>query len=196
MNASPTVILPPQYLGTAGYYALMASSPVAVIDTAMRYDKRFKSAHRTVIAGNSGPVTLTVPVTHTPGARTWDDVRISSHGHWWTVHTGAIESAYGRTPYFEHFFPALQPLLSEKAVGMPVALFDCIIDATIRQLLGITTRLSTTTPPGTPDELIADYRRTPIPDVAPYPQLRQDTLGFIPSLSVLDPLFNLGALPR
>lgn len=154
-----TILLPPQYLGKAAYYRVMATAPLAVIDTATRHDKRFKSVHRTTILSPGGkPVTLTVPVTHTPGARIWEDIRVSPHGHWWTVHAGAIESAYGRTPYFEYYYPLLRPLLDSSAAGMPITLFTSMIDAALRGMLGIDTPVSATLPPGLDAAAVTDMR--------------------------------------
>lgn len=190
------LVLAPQYMGSVEYYATMAAHSVAVIDVAMRHDKRFKSAHRTVIAGNAGPLQLTVPVVHGPGQHTWQDVAVSDHNKWWHQHRTAIESAYGRCPYFEHYYPEIAALLTEDAVGQSVVTLDTRLDATLRRLLGITTRLSATVPPGTDPATVTDLRDparlTQDHRVAPYRQLRQDTLGFLPHMSVLDILFNLG----
>ncbi len=39
------------------------------------------------------------------------DLEISSHGDWTRIHLGAIDAAYGREPYFQHFFPELAPII-------------------------------------------------------------------------------------
>ncbi|MCM1490812.1 MAG: WbqC family protein [Muribaculum sp.] len=38
-------------------------------------------------------------------------LEISSHGDWTRIHLGAIEAAYGREPYFPHFFPDIEYIL-------------------------------------------------------------------------------------
>lgn len=36
---------------------------------------------------------------------------ISSHGDWTRIHLGAFEAAYGREPYFPHFFPGIAEII-------------------------------------------------------------------------------------
>lgn len=150
------VLLPPQYIGTREWYTAMQNADVAVVDISTRHNKRYKSVHRATITGPGGDISLTVPVTHQSGQSTWSDVKISSHGEWWRVHRGAIESCYGRTPYFEHYYPLLRELLTEQSVGLPIPLFDAMLDSLIREILGIATPVSATIFPG--DWHITDLR--------------------------------------
>ncbi len=50
------------------------------------------------------------------------EVRVSLHGDWPHRHRGALSAAYGRTPWFIHFYPSFLPLLSEPHIrpGMPL----------------------------------------------------------------------------
>jgi hypothetical protein len=193
-------ILPPQYLGTAVYYAILAAYPVAVIDTAMRYDKRFKSAHRCTIVDTRDDLRLTVPVSHdfsqlgdrTP---TWADVRVSTHGSWWDVHRIALESAYGRTPFFEYYIDRFLPAYRHRTDDdcESVIELDMMLDEQLRRSLGIETQVLTTTA-NLLDKKVVDYRRhdfAAAPDVTYY-QVRADKLGFRKGLTALDLLFNMG----
>lgn len=198
-----TAILPPQYCGQVGYYALMASYPRAIIDLAMPYDKRRKSAHRCSIADVRGPLTLTVPIEKAHRGMTWADVRVSSHGDWWSDHAVSLESAYGRTPYFEFYYDRFKPLLVPPAPGLTVGDLDHALDQIIRQILALDTEV-TYNVEATHGEAASrrlnsdatdDYRRHANFDIenAPaYYQVRADRLGFIPNLSILDLIFNLG----
>lgn len=197
------IILPTLFAPEAGLYALMAGAASVTFRGDMRFDKRFKSAHRAVIADTRGPLAITVPVEKplsTAGAR-WSDVRISPHNSWWMQLVTALESAYGCTPFFEFYIDDLLPVLSQAAVGMSVAEFNACTDTIVRRLLGLRTPVGHThrgeLPPEDAVDLshgnLADF----IPSVGPYWQVRRDKLGFIPRLSVLDLLFSLGpeALP-
>lgn len=44
--------------------------------------------------------------------RAYRYAEISGHGHWTHVHLGAIEAAYGRTPFYIHIQPPIQTILS------------------------------------------------------------------------------------
>ena len=38
-------------------------------------------------------------------------LEISDHGDWTRIHLGAIEAAYRREPYFQHFFPEIASVI-------------------------------------------------------------------------------------
>lgn len=188
-------LLPPQLFGSVVYYSVMAAYPNAVIDTSMRFDKRLKSAHRYAIADTRGRLELTVPVSHPAQGcpRNWQHTLISPHGRWWDVHRVALESAYGRTPFFEFYIDRLLPIFAEPS-GESVASQVIAADKTIREILGLATNILA--PDAVTDELkITDYRNVDFTaDNCPrkYWQVRGDSLGFIDRLSILDLIFNLG----
>lgn len=191
-----TAALPPQYCGSCSYYAVLASYSKVIIHSGMRFDKRFKSIHRTTIADTRGILDLTVPIAkpeHTSVAK-WCEATVSPHGGWWNIHLTALESAYGRTPFFEFYIDDFAPLFSEEVCGMPVTEYDAAFDWIIRRLLGLTTEVRYLTDATLP-EGIEDLRHVNFSESAPltpYYQVRADKLGFIPNLSILDLLFNLG----
>lgn len=189
------VVLPPQFCASVEYYAVMAMYGHAVVDARMRYDKRFKSAHRCDIADTRVSLSLTVPVKKPQAGTsglTWADIEVSAHDEWWTTHVVTLESAYGRTPFFEFYFDRFRPLISYRA-AMSVAEFDMRLDAEIRRILGLDTIVGIDA--SRIDASCADdYRRRPLPAVkaVPYYQVREEKLGFKPHLSVLDLIFNMG----
>lgn len=80
--------------------------------TSARQLLRTRDYTRTLIASNNPEgIVLTVPVVG-GGASTKrlkpEQLKISSHGDWPRLHLGAIEAAYGREPYFQHFFPEIE----------------------------------------------------------------------------------------
>lgn len=211
------VTLPPRYFGSVGYFALLAAYGTAVIQDDALYDKRQKEVHRCTVADTHGPVTLTVPVSKPHGIprATWREVGISDHGAWWHVHRVTLESAYGRTPFFEFYIDSLLPYLSASTPGAfpSVAALDTALTARVASLLQLPTRILTASEaPQTPqttrltdgteyplaqsDPTCADpsmvSRLADLATWPPYYQVRQDTQGFQPGLSILDLLFNLG----
>lgn len=133
-------------MAPAAYYAAMVDADYVVIDTAMRYDRRRKEVHRTIIDGAHGPVFLTVPVGR-PQGRTWNDVAVSDHGRWWNVQQSTLATLFGATPYFNYYRHDICRCLNEATVGHPITDLDIDIDAAIRRLLGITARMSVTLDP-------------------------------------------------
>lgn len=195
-----TLVLPPRLFGSTAYYAVMALYGSAVIDTTMHFDKRAKLTHRYSIADANGPVDLTVPIEkpETATGATWRDIRISGHGQWWHVHLTALQSAYGRTPFFEYYIDDFLPLFTAECAGKPLMEYLAAADAILRRQLHITTAIAHSAAATILDCPIIDLRRRPeeLEQMAvpvPYYQLRSARHGgFRPYLSVLDLLFNLG----
>lgn len=184
MSDSP-LILPCRFAPEPAYYRAMALHRGLVYVCAHeRFNKRCKAAHRTRVADVRGPMEITVPIEK-PYGRTWADTRVSLHNRWWEIAANALESAYGRTPFFEFYADDFMPLLSNPERFTTVAQLNLDFDRAIRRAIGLDV---------TP--LIAPEGTTPVepepfmPD--PYWQIRTQKLGFIPGLSILDMIFNLG----
>lgn len=198
--ADACAILPPQLFGSVGYYALVASFPHVCVDYAMRYDKRFKSVHRFEIADAAGTSRITVPVSRPEGGFAagnlrWNQVLVSAHGRWWEVALIALESAYGRTPFFEFYVDRFRPLFAPRPLEEPEMITDLCrrADRLVRAILGLDAPvLDMNTLAGYE---CTDFRKADFADFAPdreYWQLRSDKFGFRHNLSILDLIFNLG----
>jgi len=190
-----TALLNPQLFGSVAYYAAMAAYGRVAIDTGIRYDKRFKSIHRYRVADTRGELSLTVPVGHPlpDGPRLWSRTLISDHGNWPHVHLTALESAYGRTPYFEFYVDRLRPLLQYRQIS--VVDFCLQADAEVRRILDLPCQIVDINDVDISSPLVDDLRRSGVPEhfaSGSYWQVRQTELGFIPGLSILDLIFNLG----
>lgn len=187
MNAP---LYPPQYCAPAAYYASMARRGEACIADGLRYDKRFKSTHRCLIPGNHGMIMLTVPTVKPHRAdATWADVEVSDHGSWWSEHLTAMESTYGRTPYFEFYIDDFRQIIGPQAVGRRLTDFDGDLDTLIRRLLGISTEVSHSAEPLHPGSLC---EHTPDLTIGQYWQIRPTEQSVTGQISVLDMLFCLG----
>lgn len=192
------IILATEYLPCINYYALLAAYSEAVVDNTLKFDKRHKTMHRCDIADTHGAISLTVPIEKpvSMSGALWSDIRISGHNHWWNQHLTTLKSAYGRTPFFEYYLDDFLPFYSEQWVGKSITEFNNGLDRTIRKLLGIdTTVIYKTDFNDLPTELESDdYRKTKLypTNTVEYYQVRKQKLGFIPSMSIVDLLFNMG----
>lgn len=157
-------------------------------DTA--FDKRDKATHRFTIADTRGRLDLTVSIARPASSRCrWSEIGVSTHGAWWDVHRVALESAYGRTPYFEFYIDRFLPMLTVGVTDRYPRLCDLASawDEQIADILGLTrddAREAT--------EHDSRLKEAADLQILPYRQVRASRLGFLPGLSVLDLIFNLG----
>lgn len=191
--------LPIQYFGSVEYYAAMAACRCVVVDDTLRYDKRFKSAHRMDIVDTHGLKSLTVPVSRRDGVEgrlRWSDIAISRHGQWWHVIAETLASAYGRTPFFEFYIDRLRRFFSASTPDefSDVASLCREADKAVRAVIGLD------------NEVIyashgVDNEKNALPVISlsdirvntvEYYQVRRDKFGFVNNLSILDLIFNMG----
>lgn len=192
-----TVKLPLRYFGSVDYYAVMSAFGKVVVDAGELFDKRRKEVHRCNIADTHGPVSLTVPIAKPHGiARArWSDVGVSDHGAWWHVHRVTLESAYGRTPFFEYYIDRFLPYLRREVTEEfpTVAALNEAIDAELRSILMIDSEVSVV---NSEEDVTVNHVFTGEEfagvEFPAYYQVRADKQGFYPNLSILDLIFNLG----
>lgn len=183
------LIAEPRLFGPSGYYQAIARADECIISTSP-YNKRHKEAHRYTIIDNRQVIGLTVPLGKPHGAQapTWDDCPVSTHDRWWEKHRAALETAYGRTPYFEFIFEKFSPVFRspEQWPAWPSAI-DLIREANraVCEILAISTPITYKNAGAVTAPVSA------LPE-KPYWQVRQHLFGFVPGLSVLDIIFNLG----
>ena len=159
------------------------------------------SHHRYRIDGPNGVQTLTVPLVGSTNNMTTPlrDVLISEHGDWRRLHWGALYSAYGRSPYFDYVADDLSRVINgtqrylhdfnaqlhEVVVDfMDLPLVTRYVDGIEAQGQAGTDDLRGRIAMKKPDAL-------PIANV-PYYQMWTAASGFLPDLSILDLMMNMG----
>lgn len=216
-----TVLLPTAYFGPVGYWVCLMAFPNIVIEAHEHYVKQ-TIRNRTTILSESGPLSLTVPVSPPPlgadliSARKESDnvgagfdarpyvpkskipvcnIRISSHGNWPHLHLQALRAAYDRSPFFEYYIDDLLPLY-ENAIGQTLVDFNLRAQSIICNLLDFHPRISLSSSyephPSCVDLRTANFACEPHFRSVPYYQVFQQKFGFTPNLSILDLLFNMG----
>lgn len=192
--------LPLRYFGTVDYYAAMEACACVTVDDTARYDKRQKGTHRMDIVDTHGLKSLTVPVSRPDnlvGPLRWSDIAVSRHGQWWHVVSETLASAYGRTPFFEFYIDRLRPFFSSSTPDIypDVATLCRESDAAVRAILGLDNDITYASQSlGCPQSATSpaitrsDLSITPVE----YYQVRHGKFGFLPHLSILDLIFNMG----
>ena len=192
-----TALLSTTYFGPVQWYQKLNRYSQIRIEACESYQKQ-TYRNRCIIATTQGTQILTVPVEKASQIR---DVRISEHGAWRHLHWHALLSAYGESPFFEYFADDIRPFFEHR--------WDWLLDFneaivhTMCELLDIhpkITRTQTFTSHGKPSDC-DDFRETIRPKHTPsdphflprpYYQVYQHKHDFLPNLSILDLLFNMG----
>ena len=185
------------------YYIALNRYKTRCIDGAEHFVKQ-SYRNRCVIATANGPMSLSLPIESGRSPRMpIQDVRVSDHGNWQSLHWNSLLSAYRSSPFFEYYADDIRPFFDEKKPF----LFDynerirrCIcalipLDASAM----ITDRYRSTDQ--VPEDSV-DFRSRLNEKVLPTTQLQltskpyyqvfEGKFGFTPDLSILDLLFNMG----
>ena len=189
-------LLSTTYFGPVQWYQKLYRAEHVEIEQWESFQKQ-TYRNRCLIATTNGIQALTIPVVRGTSPLI-KDIRISDHGNWRHLHWNALQSAYGESPFFEYYQDDLLPFF-EKRWSF---LFDFNeeIRTKISELIDIQPNVSYTegfsSSPSMRDFRMAINPKHPEPDPGfvpkPYYQVYQQKHGFLPNLSVLDLLFNMG----
>ena len=193
-----SVLTHPLYLAPVPLYVHLYAADRFVIDDVSPFVKQTYRS-RAAIASESGAQQLTIPVVHDGGRVAMRDVRISEHGNWRHQHWNAIVSAYRKSPFFEYYADDFAHFYEEKD-GFLMD-FNLRLHGVVSELLGLERGVEFLSARDVDAAAVSDLRNIAEPKVLasmqgvselPYYQVFAQRNGFIPSLSVVDLLFNTG----
>jgi hypothetical protein len=191
------VLLSTTYFGPVQWYQKLHRADAVLIEQWESFQKQ-TYRNRCLIATTNGVQALTVPVERGSSSLI-KDMRISDHGNWRHLHWMALQSAYGESPFFEYYQDDIRPFFEKR--------WDYLMDYNeaicqkMFELIDIEPRVERTSefvlePTDVIDLRTAINPKHPAPDAEftskPYYQVYAQKHGFLPNLSVLDLLFNMG----
>ena len=197
-TAMESVLTHPLYLAPVPLYVHLYAADRFVIDDVSPFVKQTYRS-RAAIATESGAQQLTIPVVHDGGRVAMRDVRISEHGNWRHQHWNAIVSAYRKSPFFEYYADDFAHFYEEKD-GFLMD-FNLRLHGVVSELLGLERGVAFLSARDVDAVAVSDLRNMAEPKVLasmqgvselPYYQVFAQRNGFIPSLSIVDLLFNTG----
>ena len=197
-----TVYLSSAYLAPVEYYTKLLAYDRVCIEQHDHYIKQ-TYRNRCTIAAPDGELALSIPTVKPASLKCpMCDIRISDHGNWRHLHWNAIESAYNHTPFFEYYKDDFRPFYEKKYEFLAdfneelCHLVCSLID--IQPVMERTSEYKTGFAPrgGFRDAVSSQEQNFSLedPDFSPQPyyQVFQERLGFLPNLSIIDLLFNMG----
>ena len=191
------VLLSTTYFGPVQWYQKLYRADAVLMEQWESFQKQ-TYRNRCLIATTNGLQALTVPVERGSSSLI-RDMRISDHGNWRHLHWMALQSAYGESPFFEYYQDDIRPFFEKR--------WDYLMDYNeaickkMCELIDIEPKVERTLEFVLEPDNLTDMRTVinpkhpgPDPDFAPKPyyQVYAQKHGFLPNLSVLDLLFNMG----
>ncbi|CAL1517341.1 WbqC family protein [Chitinophaga sp. MM2321] len=190
-----TLLIESQFFPPIDFYKTLIKHDILQIEKYEHYQK-LSFRNRCYVAGPNGRMILSVPLARGKNQRTvMKDVRISNEEKWQSLHWKTLVSAYRRSPWFEYYEADFEGLFQKQ--------YDFLLDWNMACFEWINSKLGLSVPvtftesyqkdvPG-----VTDARGTILPNVISaeptrYTQVFQERAGFIPGLSILDPLFCEG----
>jgi WbqC-like protein family. len=190
-----TAFLSTAYLAPIQYYSKLVTFEEIRIEAEENYPKQ-TYRNRCIISTANGTQALTVPVEKPDTLKApTRDIRISEHGNWRHLHWNALVSAYNMSPFFEYYVDDFRPFYEKKftfLIDYNAALQNVVCD--LIDIHPVVVRTSNYEPVVENDFRYAITPRNSLPDIdfKQYYQVFRDKHGFIPNLSIVDLLFNMG----
>ena len=184
-------LLPTAYLAPISYYAILLQDPNCRIELNEHFIKQ-SIRNRCDIYGANGKLRLSIPKQRKGSSKTIiENLKISYRNNWQKQHWNAIESAYNSSPFFEYYKDDLKPFFEEKEEYL--VNFNSKLQNAILSMLQQENIIKNTTEYLHKGDFFNLRNYTwKLKNQEKYDQVFMENQGFIPNLSILDLLFNLG----
>lgn len=101
------------YLPHIEYFAAIEGHGILLLDDLERFQKQSLRNRTSLLLANKVE-TLSVPVYEGNKKKPYKDIQIDYGQKWLNIHLRGIQSAYGKAPFFEYYFPYIEEVYSQK----------------------------------------------------------------------------------
>ena len=199
MKNEEFLVLSTAYFAPVQYYSLLLSEGDVFIERHENYIKQSYRNRCTIYSAN-GLLSIVVPVAKSEKAKiSVSEIEISYDMNWQKQHFKAIESAYGRSPFYEYYIDDLMIFFNRRYRYLYE--FNMEILRSVCNLMNTPFRAHESDAYiNAADRGIIDMRNLIHPKIIPenidkmphYTQVFANKHGFKANLSILDLLFNTG----
>jgi len=191
-----TVLSPLYYCAPIHVYACYMQSAGITIEAFEHYQKG-SYRNKCKIGTAQGPLLLSIPLKR--GKHQQQDITTAkiSHAQKWNIHhLRSIRTAYGKSPYFEHYIDELRGVIQNP--GETLWELNWAIFELINGWIGLDTPIRKSTDYQKESNALVDFRQDKLTsqDLPSYPQVHEKEQGFQTDLSILDLIFHLGPESR
>ena len=188
------IYLVPSYLPPLIYYWHIVNSNV-IFNLSTKYQKQ-TTRNRCMIMSANGPQKLIIPVRHSKKENEIlhdHNVKIDNTQNWKVKHWKSIQNAYRSSPFFEFYEEGFFKVFfnNEKLLYS----FNMNIISHINNILGVQKNIEISNRKISHekyDKKLMNIKKYLCYNVPPYNQVFMSKFKFIPNLSILDLIFNMG----
>jgi hypothetical protein len=192
------ILIESQYFPSVAYFAAWYQAEEVILEASEWFEKRSYRNRCTILTAN-GNLDLSVPVHGANKKVLTQRIEIDHHEKWVNNHWRAIQSAYGKSPFFDFYADGFESILKSEETNL-FSLNQRLLTICLKYLQIDTKVTLTTSFEKNPKSDITDLRsalhpRNPYSDLkwftpAPYQQIFGK--NFVSNLSILDLLFCTG----
>lgn len=187
---------PIAYWGAISYYRELVEAESPVFELYETYPKQ-TCRNRCAILTSQGIQELSVPVSRINGSKTLTkDVLISYEQDWQKIHWRALKAAYASSPYFDYYGMEIEELLFQKHKY----LFDLTSQLHQRVCkwleLPVNASYSQEFQHEYPIDFLKQFEQRKTEKTYEYQQVFTTRENFVPDLSILDAILNIGPMAR